>query len=178
MKAYKIIVTGKVQGVGFRRNVQELARKIGVAGQVSNLEDGNVEILVRAEDKNIDRFLNSIKQLELPVRVENIVKHPARVSVKMKSFKIKHGSITEELDEGLGAGQEQLTLLRKEFSSFSTNTADNFGTLASRYDKISDVLGILTTQTKEFKEALVTLTDLAKQYFDERRDERSGKAGR
>ena len=123
MKAYKIIVTGKVQGVGFRRNVQELARKIGVAGQVSNLEDGNVEILVRAEDKNIDRFLNSIKQLELPVRVENIVKRPARISSKVKSFKIKHGSITEELDEGLGAGQEQLTLLRKEFGSFSTNTS-------------------------------------------------------
>ena len=93
----------------------------------------------------------------------------------------------EELDEGLGAGQAQLSLLRDEFTKFSSNTNTNFNTLATRYDKITETLArvveesaqsrkdfrealdTLTTQTKEFKDALVGLTDLARGYLDERR---------
>ena len=63
--------------------------------------------------------------------------------------------------------------MRKDFAQFNINTNNNFNTLANRYDKISDALAVLTTQTKQFSKALLTLTQLAKKYLDQRRLELS-----
>jgi acylphosphatase len=38
------VVTGQVQGVGFRWFVRERARRLGVAGTVANRADGGVEV--------------------------------------------------------------------------------------------------------------------------------------
>ena len=40
---------------------------------------------------------------------------------------------------------------------------------AQSREDFKKALDILTIQTREFKDALVALTDLAKEYFDERR---------
>ncbi len=150
-----------------------MARRLGVAGQIKNLEDGDVEIIAQGEEKKIDEFAESLTSIPLPANVESVkIKKPMKVSKQRRTFKIVHGNVPEELDEGLGAGQEQLALLSEHFASFSTNTSKNFNTLADRYDKISDALAILTNQSKQFTDTLTTLTNLAKEYFEERRSER------
>lgn len=40
----RLIVSGEVQGVGFRYFVREAARALGIRGWTRNLEDGSVEI--------------------------------------------------------------------------------------------------------------------------------------
>ena len=45
MKTLQIIVSGKVQGVFFRKETQKLAQKLMISGTVMNLDDGNVEII-------------------------------------------------------------------------------------------------------------------------------------
>lgn len=175
LKAYKVIATGKVQGVGFRRAVQQLARKAGIVGKVKNLDDGNVEILAQGEEGEIDAFLASVRELEAPVKVDELRKAPTRMSSELGSFKIQYGKTPEELEEGLGAGQEQLILMRKDLSSFSSATAGNFNVLANKHDKISEALTILAAQSKQFTDTLTTLTNLAKEYFDERRAVHSSK---
>ena len=40
-----IVVSGRVQGIGFRYNVQKWAQSLGLKGWVRNLVDGSVEIL-------------------------------------------------------------------------------------------------------------------------------------
>ncbi len=45
-QARKYLVSGTVQGVGFRYFTQRAAAKIKVAGYVKNLRDGRVEVLV------------------------------------------------------------------------------------------------------------------------------------
>ncbi|MBF0699584.1 acylphosphatase [Streptococcus danieliae] len=51
MKKVRMIVQGRVQGVGFRWSVWELANSLGgITGRVWNREDGLVEILAQAED--------------------------------------------------------------------------------------------------------------------------------
>jgi acylphosphatase len=53
MVARHFLVTGRVQGVGFRRFVQKQALALGLSGQVRNLDDGRVEILARAPDNSV-----------------------------------------------------------------------------------------------------------------------------
>jgi acylphosphatase len=175
LKAYRIFVAGRVQGVGFRRNIQQRAWELGISGQVENLDDGRVQIEAQGEDEKLGEFIGSLNSIELPAIVKDVTKSEIDVQELRVNFKIKHGEIAQELDESLGAGQEQLLLLRKELVQFTTTTGNNFNTLANRYDKISEALTVLTSQTKQFTEALTTLTQLAKEYFDERRNEHSEK---
>lgn len=61
----RILVKGRVQGVGFRWSVAELARKLGLEGLVRNLRDGRVEIFC-------DGDTNSVKQLIGEIRSNNV----------------------------------------------------------------------------------------------------------
>ena len=49
MIARKFLLTGRVQGVGFRYFTQRVAARYQVLGYVRNLEDGRVEARYRAE---------------------------------------------------------------------------------------------------------------------------------
>ncbi len=57
MLAVQITVTGRVQGVGFRWWAQNTARALGLAGEVRNLPDGDVEISAQGEPDAVRRFL-------------------------------------------------------------------------------------------------------------------------
>ena len=50
----KALVTGKVQGVWYRKATQQQARKAGVTGHARNLADGRVEVLLCGEAGNVD----------------------------------------------------------------------------------------------------------------------------
>ena len=54
----KIVVRGKVQGVGFRNATRRKAMELGIRGSVRNLDDGSVEILASATDKEFKVFVN------------------------------------------------------------------------------------------------------------------------
>jgi acylphosphatase len=47
MAAQRLLITGRVQGVGFRYALQDEAQRLGVAGWVRNRSDGSVEALAR-----------------------------------------------------------------------------------------------------------------------------------
>lgn len=46
----RYLVSGVVQGVGFRWFVARHARELGLAGYARNLEDGRVEVVIAAGD--------------------------------------------------------------------------------------------------------------------------------
>lgn len=48
-----VIVRGRVQGVGFRWFVGEVARGLGIAGWVRNRADGTVEVAAEGDDRAI-----------------------------------------------------------------------------------------------------------------------------
>ncbi len=73
MMNYQCIVSGKVQGVFYRSHVQKMASDIGLNGYVRNLLDGNVEACVTIyEDKELDKFLEILKQGSPYSRVDNV----------------------------------------------------------------------------------------------------------
>ena len=57
MKKIRAIVSGKVQGVGFRMYTQHKARQLGVTGYVRNLSNGDVEIIATGEAQAIDALI-------------------------------------------------------------------------------------------------------------------------
>ena len=70
---YQCIVSGKVQGVFYRSNIQEMASAAGFDGYVRNLPDGNVEACVTMDDKKkLLYFLEILKQGSPYSRVDDI----------------------------------------------------------------------------------------------------------
>jgi acylphosphatase len=54
---YRIHVTGRVQGVGFRWNAAHQARSLGIKGFIKNLSDGSVYIEAEGNEKELDAFV-------------------------------------------------------------------------------------------------------------------------
>ncbi|MDJ0923228.1 MAG: acylphosphatase [Acidimicrobiia bacterium] len=54
--AINVIVTGRVQGVGFRYSTENAARRLGVVGWVRNRRDGSVETWAQGPDDAVAQF--------------------------------------------------------------------------------------------------------------------------
>jgi acylphosphatase len=57
-----VFFSGHVQGVGFRYSVLETAREFEVAGYVSNLADGRVQLEAEGSESEIGRFLEAVQE--------------------------------------------------------------------------------------------------------------------
>ncbi len=75
MIAKRVIFEGRVQGVGFRYTVKDLARGFDVCGSVKNLPDGTVELLAMAEPSELEAFIREIAEESAVAR--NIRHHHA-----------------------------------------------------------------------------------------------------
>ena len=54
------VVSGHVQGVGYRWFVRELAAAAGLAGSARNLPDGRVEVVLEGPDDAVQRVLGEL----------------------------------------------------------------------------------------------------------------------
>ena len=57
MKRVRVVVSGDVQGVGYRYTMRMVAREVGVTGWVRNRRDGSVEAEVEGSDEQVDEVL-------------------------------------------------------------------------------------------------------------------------
>ncbi|TWM35620.1 Acylphosphatase [Bacillus paralicheniformis] len=62
MLQYRIIVDGRVQGVGFRYFVQMEADKHKLTGWVRNRDNGTVEIRAEGPEESLKKFLKAIQK--------------------------------------------------------------------------------------------------------------------
>ena len=61
-KRVKFIISGFVQGVGFRYFVYRKANELGLKGYTKNLYDGTVETVVEGSQSKIDALFHHLKQ--------------------------------------------------------------------------------------------------------------------
>src|SRR5689334_22604922 len=57
----RAIVTGMVQGVGFRWSAREEAHRLGVSGWARNRSDGSVEVEVEGENDAVERMIGWLR---------------------------------------------------------------------------------------------------------------------
>jgi acylphosphatase len=62
MIAKRVVFKGRVQNVGFRYAVKDLARSFDVCGWVMNLPDGDVEMQVMGETAEVTAFIKEITE--------------------------------------------------------------------------------------------------------------------
>lgn len=61
MNTYKLMVTGRVQGVNYRRFVVEMAQALGYVGYVKNMNDGSVEVVINATyEEDLEFFVSKL----------------------------------------------------------------------------------------------------------------------
>lgn len=72
MKHFRIIIKGKVQGVFFRKNAQEYARKMDIMGFVRNEPDGTVYIEAEGSEDDLERFIKWCKMGSPEAKVSEI----------------------------------------------------------------------------------------------------------
>jgi len=70
--ARRFVVSGRVQGVGFRYFTQEVALREGATGWVRNLPDGRVEALVEGEAEAVTRVERAIRSGPGGARVSTV----------------------------------------------------------------------------------------------------------
>jgi len=61
-KQLHVFYSGRVQGIGFRYTVLDIARQQKVCGWVKNLDDSRVEVLAEASEDILNDFLQEINQ--------------------------------------------------------------------------------------------------------------------
>lgn len=52
-----MLITGRVQGVGFRESMRLVAQALDVTGWVRNLADASVEAVVQGDEEAVDRLV-------------------------------------------------------------------------------------------------------------------------
>jgi acylphosphatase len=70
--ARRYLVSGRVQGVGFRFFAEEAGRREGLRGWVRNLPDGRVEITAEGEPEAMARFEIAVRQGPRGARVDDV----------------------------------------------------------------------------------------------------------
>jgi acylphosphatase len=70
--ARRFVISGRVQGVGFRFFAQAAAIREGLHGWVRNLPDGSVEISAEGESTSLDRFEHTVRHGPPGARVEAV----------------------------------------------------------------------------------------------------------
>jgi len=79
MEAARFLVSGRVQGVGFRASARHRARAIGLSGYARNLADGRVEVFAQGEPADIEQFARWLQNGPPLARVDEVQRAAAEV---------------------------------------------------------------------------------------------------
>jgi acylphosphatase len=87
--AKRYLVSGRVQGVGFRYYVQDHAAVEGVHGYVRNLPDGRLEALLEGDDESVLRVERALRRGPAGARVDDVVVETSVPSGRATGFSVK-----------------------------------------------------------------------------------------
>lgn len=88
MIARQVFYEGRVQGVGFRYAVKQIARGYEVVGWVRNLEDGRVELQCGGARAEVEDFLQAIAESELKAHIKAAAVAPIALLAGVRGFEI------------------------------------------------------------------------------------------
>ena len=88
LKTISIIVTGKVQGVWYRKYTVDKAAALGISGYVKNLADNSVYILVTGTEEQLDELVQWCYTGSPKSKVERVIVQKEETQIQI-GFEIK-----------------------------------------------------------------------------------------
>jgi acylphosphatase len=148
MKKAQIHVKGKVQRVGYRDEVEEIARQLEITGFVENIKPYDVRIVAEGEDSNIERFIKEIKINRYPINVDMVEVQFTEFKSEFEYFEIKRGKWQEEIGERLDIAGK---LLHRSIE-LSTESVIIGNKMIEKQDKSIDEIKGLRQDLKSYME--------------------------
>jgi acylphosphatase len=99
MKRVVLIAKGEVQRVGYRDEVERLARTLNLCGYVENSKPHDVMIVAEGKEATIDRFIELVKINRFPIYVKELVVQNEPYQGDFEYFEIRRGEWHDELSE-------------------------------------------------------------------------------
>ena len=87
--AQRIVIVGRVQGVGYRDAAVQAAFAFGVCGWVRNRQDGSVEALAQGEPEAVERFVTWCRRGPPLARVVEVALFDAEVDTVLSAFEMR-----------------------------------------------------------------------------------------
>lgn len=87
-QAVSVLVSGRVQRVGYRWAVAREAENIGVSGWVCNLPDGRVQALVVGAADAVARMIEFMHKGPMTARVDTLESRPAALPERNSGFRV------------------------------------------------------------------------------------------
>jgi acylphosphatase len=87
--ARRFIVSGRVQGVGFRYFALDAARRDGLQGYVTNRDDGSVEAVAEGDAEALERFERALRRGPSHSRVEHVMVDELTPQMRDTGFDIR-----------------------------------------------------------------------------------------
>ena len=72
MRATRLLISGRVQGVGFRFHAEREALRLGILGHVRNLPDGRVEAVAAGPADRLQAFIERLREGPRGSRVDGV----------------------------------------------------------------------------------------------------------
>lgn len=88
MKRMYMIISGRVQGVGFRYFCWRIAQEFNVTGKVKNLDNGCVELIIQAEEEKLNQFFAKMLAPQRFIQIEDYSCRYIPVVENEKDFQI------------------------------------------------------------------------------------------
>lgn len=88
IKRVLYLITGDVQGVGYRRFALRKAVEFKVLGWTRNLEDGRVEVMAQGEEEILNNFLTELRQGPPAAKIHNIEIRNFPGPIRYTSFEV------------------------------------------------------------------------------------------
>ncbi|MCZ7401975.1 MAG: acylphosphatase [Candidatus Methanoperedens sp.] len=157
-KCHSIIVTGKVQDIGFRSVVEHIGRSFGMPGLVFNARDGSVKILCCGEDSVIDNFTQTIRVRgeESGAKIKGIKELllPFNIDLPEEFSKV---SSDDEIDIGrkLDKGNLLLNNMNVTLNNMSVDNKTGFNNLNSGLNNLTTMMSEHNTRLEAILEKLV-----------------------
>lgn len=90
MTARRFIVSGRVQGVGFRWFVVRAAERMQVCGWTRNLPDGTVEVVAQGEPGSVASLEDVLKTGPRGARVDAVESKENEPDANLSDFTVRH----------------------------------------------------------------------------------------
>ena len=84
--ARRYIVSGRVQGVGYRNFVEHVASKLGVDGFVRNRRDGCVEVYAVGKAEQLEKLRLALEKGPMMSYVSGVAEEPESVDPKYRGL--------------------------------------------------------------------------------------------